>query len=133
MCSLFLQPESALLFNAYEESRTVWGSYTMLPAAQRLASLLYVTHRAGAGQADIAGWHKVFDPVNRFGLVLINSSGSPTEFIVNGGWGSTADIPPSGRQSWRRFTATQPPTQPIQTRSPALAGQRRIRLLWCRE
>jgi hypothetical protein len=96
MCSLFLQPDSALLFDAYDESRRVWSRYTMQPAAGRLSSLLLVTHRGGAGEADIADWHRVFDPINLFGLALLNSSGSPTEFVVRGGRGHTADIPPSG-------------------------------------
>jgi hypothetical protein len=95
MCSLFLQPESALLFDSYDASRRGWNAYNMLPAAHRLSSLLNVTHRSGDSQADIAGWHRVFDPNNRFGLVMINSSGTPTEFSLRGAMGHTADIAPS--------------------------------------
>ncbi|MBV8231156.1 MAG: hypothetical protein JO329_14315 [Planctomycetaceae bacterium] len=94
MCSLFLQPRSALLWNAFADPKSPWSDYAMTVAASRLAPILAVTHRSGE-QAGLAGWHRVFDPVNRFGLVMINTHGSPRVFNLTDGPGVTGDVPPS--------------------------------------
>jgi hypothetical protein len=95
MCSLFLTPSSALLFNCYDEKERPWSDYGMSAAAAALNLHLPVTHRNGE-RADRTGWHQVFDPSNRFGLVLINSSGGPNDFNIPKGGGVTADIPETG-------------------------------------
>jgi hypothetical protein len=59
-----------------------------------LGTRLVVTHRAG-DRADLAGWFRAFDPMNRFGLVLINTQGGPAQFQLVNGSGQTGDIPPS--------------------------------------
>lgn len=92
MCSLFLQPKSALLVNTYDEKDRTWATYTMRGAARRLARLLPVVHRSG-DRANLAGWHQAFDPVNRAGLVLLNSQGEPARFGLVGGYGLVGDIP----------------------------------------
>jgi hypothetical protein len=94
MCSLFLQPRSALLLNAYDEQAKDRVSYSMKPAAAILRRWIPVVERSGE-QASLAGWHQAFDPVNRCGLVLINSSGGATSLNLVGGPGHTADTPPS--------------------------------------
>ncbi|MDR3636151.1 MAG: hypothetical protein P4L84_20285 [Isosphaeraceae bacterium] len=94
MCSLFLQPRSALLFNSYNEREKPWSDYRMTDASKALSALLPVTHRSGE-RASLTGWHDAFDPVNRFGLVLINTHGDPTRFNLPGGPGQSADVPPS--------------------------------------
>ena len=71
MCSLFLQPKSALLMNTYDETDRNWSTYAMRGASRRLAHLMPVTHRSG-DRANLAAWHQTFDPVNRSGLVMIN-------------------------------------------------------------
>ncbi len=63
-------------------------------ASVRFGSRLAVTQREGE-KADLAAWFGVFRPMNRFGLVLINSTGGPTDFTMPGGPGYTGDIPPS--------------------------------------
>lgn len=95
MCSLFLQPDSAVLFNTYSEVAPIWSAYEMRSAAARLSPWLDIAHRSGRAEASIAGWHQVFDPLNRSGLVMINSGGLPDRFAVQGSWGQTGDIPPS--------------------------------------
>ncbi len=94
MCALFLQPRSAILFNTYDEDGAPWSSYAMQGASERLAALLPVEHRSGA-RAGLSGWHEAFDPVNRSGLVLINTHGGPSQFHVADGTATTADIAPS--------------------------------------
>ena len=94
MCSLFLSPASALLFNTYGEKDRPWSGYAMTAAADRLSTSLPVTHRNGE-RATLPGWHQAFDPVNRFGLILLNTHGGPTSFHLDGGGGHTSDIPES--------------------------------------
>ncbi|HMB04571.1 MAG TPA: hypothetical protein VKP69_12635 [Isosphaeraceae bacterium] len=94
MCALFLQPDSALLFNTYLERKPPWSDYAMDDAEVLLDTRLVVTHRAG-DRADLAGWFRAFDPMNRFGLVLTNTQGGPAQFQLANGTGHPGDIPPS--------------------------------------
>ncbi|MEO6811874.1 MAG: hypothetical protein ABI353_22420, partial [Isosphaeraceae bacterium] len=93
MCSLFLQPRVALLFNGYEQQGDPWTDYAMGPAAQRLDTTLPVKHRSGVEQSGLAGWHQTFDPVNTYGLILMNSHGQPSAMSLAGQTGQTADVP----------------------------------------
>lgn len=95
MCSLFLQPESALLFNGYDEQSEPWATYRMDQAARRLGKVLPTVERAGPKDGSLNGWHEAFNPVNRHGLVLVNSSGSGTQFNTRDGGGATTDVPMS--------------------------------------
>jgi hypothetical protein len=94
MCSLFLQPRSALLFNSYDDTDPGRGPYSIAPAEQMITRRLPVTKRAGL-DATLDAWHAVFDPVNRFGWIQVNSSGGATFFDLRHSQGNTADIPPS--------------------------------------
>jgi hypothetical protein len=98
MAALFLQPRSALLWNTYD-SIAPWSDYDMSRAAGRLRRDVLgtdaVEHRAGR-RADLANWHRTFDPVNRIGLVFLNSSGGPQHFAIAGGPGRPADLPRGG-------------------------------------
>jgi hypothetical protein len=95
MSSLFLQPESALLWDTYPRT-LLRAAYALGPAADRLSQSAVVPgavlHRAGA-RADLVSWHHAVDPRHRFGLVWINSSGSPNQFAIAGGPGRPADVP----------------------------------------
>lgn len=95
MCSLFLQPSKALLYNAYDEKNRPWSDYSMAQAIPRVEKLLPVTHRSGP-KANLTGWHETFDPFNTFGLLILNTHGHPTQFHLDSGPGQTADIPESG-------------------------------------
>ena len=111
MCSLFLQPESALMFNGYDESKSPWSDYSMRIAAQQLSGTLPTSQVAGPKLANLEGWHEGFDPANRFGLVLINSHGEPSVFNIQGGPASTADVPmtvPSSVYMIHSFSAANP-------------------------
>ena len=51
------------------------------------------------------------DPVNRFGLVLINSSGGPDMFAITGGPGRPSDVPrgvPAAVAMIHSFSAADP-------------------------
>jgi hypothetical protein len=98
MAALFLQPSSALLWNTYDGG-VPWSDYELSWAAGRLrqdvVGIDAVEHRAGR-RADLQNWHRMFDPVNRFGLVFVNSSGEPERFSITGGPGRAADVPRGG-------------------------------------
>ena len=94
MCGLFLHPTSALLFNGYTQKDLPWNEYEMDGALARLSPFLRVSLRNGE-RASLPGWHQAFDPVNPHGLLLINTSGSPTLFNLDAGPGQTSDIPES--------------------------------------
>jgi hypothetical protein len=67
-------------------------------------------HRAGA-DASLAAWHQVFDPVNRFGWIMVNSSGFPRQFSIPGGSGRPADLPrgqPAAVSIIHSFSAVDP-------------------------
>jgi hypothetical protein len=95
MCSLFLQPSSALLFDGYDPQTKDFRGYGMQAAKQRLAPLLAVSDRAGLEQAGVDGWRRVFEGGNRFGLVMINTRGSSGNFTLRDGDCKTDDIPDS--------------------------------------
>ena len=93
--ALFLKPGSVLLWNTYTGG-SPWSDYTMEGAAGLLRGAVSgsgaVVHRAGR-QADLTSWHRTLSPRNRFGLLLINSSGEPDSFSITGGPGRPADLP----------------------------------------
>src|SRR5205814_7905994 len=95
MGSLFLQPAAALFWDTYG-SKPPWSDYALGPAADFLSRSGTVpgliVHRAGA-RADLVSWHRLFDPLNPFGLVWINSMGIPRRFGIAGGPGWPADVP----------------------------------------
>ncbi|MDX2037047.1 MAG: hypothetical protein SFX72_10375 [Isosphaeraceae bacterium] len=96
MCSLFLTTDSAVVFNGYPISGQPWAEYGVDRAADRLRSRLEVEKRAGDDAADLSGWHRTFDPTNRFGLVLINSKGGPSNFDLPRRSARTLDVPQTG-------------------------------------
>ena len=111
MSSLFLPPESALMFNGYDEASQPWSLYSMRAASIRLSALMPTSQVSGDSEADLEGWHETFDPNNRFGLVVINSHGSPTEFHLRGGPAHASDIPrgvPSAVLMIHSFAAADP-------------------------
>ncbi|MDG3003432.1 hypothetical protein [Paludisphaera mucosa] len=94
MASLFLQPESALLWNTYAGG-SIWTDYEMNGASKILGRIRpedAIAVRGGAA-ADLAAWHAAFPPDDRPGVLLINSSGGPGEFSIAGGPGTAADVP----------------------------------------
>jgi hypothetical protein len=111
MCSLFLQPESAVMFNAYDEATLPWSLYSTRTAALRLSAALPTSQLSGDPQSRIEGWHETFDPSNRFGLVFINSMGGANMFGIRGSQAFAQDIPrgvPSAVLMIHSFSAADP-------------------------
>jgi hypothetical protein len=111
MCSLFLQPDNMLLFNGYGTGGLPWGDFEMGSAAGALGSLGRVLLCEGTGEATRNAWHRALDPVSDYGLVLVNSSGSPVRFQLEDGSAETRDIPwtrPAAVLYIHSFSAARP-------------------------
>ncbi len=91
MCALFLQPETALLFNTYDRNPP-WNEYSMDRAAKVLANRFQVTLKAPP-EARLSEWQRLVGPGNGYGLIMLNSSGGPSGWTIHGGPGQTADMP----------------------------------------
>lgn len=96
MCSLFLTPGSAFLFNTYGlNPKSIWGQYRMDFAETAWKDRMQVTHFAGE-KASIETFRGRMLPWNRDELVIVNSSGGPFEWSVGGGGGTPEDFPAGG-------------------------------------
>ena len=113
MAALFLRPAEALLWDTYDATGP-WSGYSLFPAAEMLnrsSSGPGTTFLRTGTHADLASWHRVVDPRNRFGFVWINSSGSPQMFSIPGGPGHPADLPaglPTAVVMIHSFSAADP-------------------------
>jgi hypothetical protein len=95
MCSLFLRPESSLLFSRYPDSGS-WAPYGTKRAARLLAGKVAVKH-LDRPDATLSNWNKLFgNPTSKFDLVHVNSSGGPRNWTTTRGSGSFDDIPLTG-------------------------------------
>lgn len=94
MCSLFLQPRAASLFNSYGKSGEDWTAFRTALAKDRLAPVMPTDSRDGPDQADHKGWLSLFGPRNLAGLVMVNTSGGSKIFnLQRGQSGHTDDVP----------------------------------------
>lgn len=107
MCSLFLKPASAILFNTYDAQGAPWNEYTMGLAASKLNKVVASAHRQGE-TARMSGWHQAFDPVNRHGLTMINTHGGPTLFHPGGQTADTPETTPTALLMIHSFSAEDP-------------------------
>ncbi len=113
MGALFLRPAEALLWDTYN-SAGPWGEYSLFAAADQLVRSSTGPDRVflrDGTRADLASWHRVVDPRNRFGFVWLNSSGSPNMFSIPNGPGRPADIPgglPAAVVMIHSFSAADP-------------------------
>jgi hypothetical protein len=95
MGALFLQPSAALFWDTYN-AEVPWSAYSLVAAADQLRRAWTGTNEVSlraSPRADLVSWHRTIDPLNHFGFVWINSSGSPRSFTIPGGPGRPADVP----------------------------------------
>lgn len=93
MASLFLQPDSALLWNTYGAGAP-WTDYDVVGASTILKLIRpnAVVARSGA-QSDLASWHEEARRPDGRDLLMLNSSGAPDRFSIAGGPGAPGDVP----------------------------------------
>lgn len=95
MGALFLAPDAALFWDTYEPGDARSG-YTVAPAVRVLRGSGIVRRAIVYGavpSSNLANWHQLMDPWNRFGLIWLNSTGGPGDFSIAGGPGRPADLP----------------------------------------
>jgi len=145
MCSLFLQPRNALLFNTYGGRKgTIWKQYGMARAAKALQGRAGYSCRLVEGKGStLSTWHSLTRPENRAGLVFVNSSGGRANWSVAGGGGTSDDIPPSvpALVEFTHSGSASRPTDPNsiagrlgilgRARSPTSARSPRLRFTRC--
>ncbi|MHB1557299.1 MAG: hypothetical protein ACYC61_07455, partial [Isosphaeraceae bacterium] len=113
MGAMFLAPGGTLLWDTYRPALP-WSAYSLFPVARRLARPGLAVGPfvlASGGHAALAGWQRIMDPANRFGMIWLNSTGSPTDFSIADGPGRPADIPggcPSAVVMIHSFSAADP-------------------------
>ncbi len=113
MGALFLAPDATLLWDTYHPALP-WSAYSLYPATRGLAQPglgVGPIVLAGGERATLAGWQRIMEPVNRFGMIWLNSTGSPTDFSIAGGPGRPADIPggcPAAVVMIHSFSAADP-------------------------
>ncbi len=93
MGALFLQPENGLFFSRYNPKNDTFGPYDPEPAFatfERLFPIEMIRHP----DATLARWRALEWPGgNRFGLVLVNSSGGATSWSTSKGGATHFDVP----------------------------------------
>ncbi len=113
MSALFLPTTSALLWNTYGQHKP-WSDYAMGTAKDIMVRALADPGAVAHGdrrRADLLAWHRAVNPVNRFGLMLVNSSGGSRNFTIEGGPGRPSDIPrgiPAAVAMIHSFSAATP-------------------------
>lgn len=114
MAAMFLTPDLTMLWDTYAPG-SAHSHYTTGPAAHLLGRAGVVgpgtLYFAAGPAASLASWDRIMDPWNRFGLIWLNSSGSPTDFSIVGGPGRPADVPggiPAAVVMIHSFSAADP-------------------------
>jgi hypothetical protein len=92
MCSLFLAPGTAWLFDGYPEDEP-WSKYDATAAAAYLKQAGFETTVDDAPRQDLAQWRRRSSDGVSAGFIAVNSKGSGDEFHLHGGRGRPGDVP----------------------------------------
>ncbi|MBD2177995.1 hypothetical protein H6F42_13825 [Pseudanabaena sp. FACHB-1998] len=97
MCSIFLDYQTALMFDTYT-NESPWYFYALKPAAAKLEKVGIKTKLFATPNAELKQWRESDRLASD--LLFVNSSGSPSAFTVNGSEAQVPDIP-----KWQTPTA----------------------------
>jgi hypothetical protein len=92
MCSIFLDQQTAVMYDSYPHS-SPWWFYDMAPAATNLEKVGFKTALFTTPNTGINQWRELTGDRIATDLLFVNSSGSPTAFAVSGGNAQVEDIP----------------------------------------
>lgn len=92
MCALFLEIDSAFLFDGYS-NKEPWSHYDMTAAQQQLADFGISSELHDQPGYTLAAWRRRMTRPVDAGLIMINSKGSSRRFDLPGGGASSADVP----------------------------------------
>ena len=98
MCSLFLEIDSAFLWDGYANTEP-WSQYDMTATQRQLAEFGIESELNDQPAYTIDAWRRrITRPVDA-GLILVNSKGSSRRFDLPGGGASSGDVPILDRPS----------------------------------
>jgi len=92
MCSIFLDHQTAVMYDSYPHSAP-WWFYDMAPAAANLEKVGFKTTLLATPNTGINQWRELTGDRIATDLLFVNSSGIPTAFAVSGGNAQVEDIP----------------------------------------
>lgn len=92
MCALFLEIDSAFLFDGYTDKEP-WSHYDMTAAQQQLAEFGISSELHDQPAYTLEAWRRRMTRPVDAGLILINSKGSSRRFDLPGGGASSGDVP----------------------------------------
>lgn len=92
MCSIFLNQETALLYNSYPKDG-IWGYYGMDASAQQLSESGFDVKLIHRPQASVKNWRDLTKNGLDFDLIFVNTKGSPSSFNLGDGDASVEDVP----------------------------------------
>ena len=92
MCSLFLDSQTAMLYDSYPKEGN-WVKYEMEEAATELKTLGLDVEVVQQPESSLERWRSLASKPWTFDLILMNSKGYPKSFQVGNGDASVEDIP----------------------------------------
>ena len=92
MCSLFLDSQTAMLYDSYPKEGN-WVKYEMEEAATELKTLGLDVEVVQRPESSLERWRSLASKPWTFDLILMNSKGYPKSFQVGNGDASVEDIP----------------------------------------
>ncbi|MBR8826497.1 MAG: hypothetical protein DSM107014_01090 [Gomphosphaeria aponina SAG 52.96 = DSM 107014] len=92
MCSIFLDSQTALFYNSYQQEDS-WKNYQMNTPAQELTQGGFAVKLVQRPEAGLKTWRSLSEQAWEYDWIFVNSRGSPTEFEVGDGTANVADIP----------------------------------------
>ncbi|MFG0283916.1 MAG: hypothetical protein ACF8R7_05795 [Phycisphaerales bacterium JB039] len=92
MCALFLQPETAWLFNGYPADGP-WADYALAPAATLLEEIELAVTLDAAPRGTLDAWRTRTGLGIDAGLIFVNTKGNKATFGLVGGTAQSVDVP----------------------------------------
>jgi len=92
MCSLFLDPQTALLYDSYQ-SEPPWNNYDLTGAARRLAAIDIRSQAIARPEASRQVWRQLTRRPWRYDVAFVNSRGRADRFEAGNGVLATDDLP----------------------------------------
>jgi hypothetical protein len=111
MCSIFLDFQTAILYNSYSEEGN-WKKYEIESAANQLISKGLTVEQVQQPEASLEKWRDLASKAWDFDLIFINSRGNADKFFVGDGDALIKDIPklkyPAAMHIIHSWSATTP-------------------------
>ena len=92
MCSIFLDPETVLLYDSYPPEKP-WSNYAVGLAKHYFSKVGFQVKAVQRPEANLEAWRQLAAPGFNFDLIFTNSKGMPTSFATGDRDASVRDIP----------------------------------------